>query len=125
MVFVLSSDEQPLDLCHPARARKLLAKGRAAVWRTYPFTIRLVDRTHAESVVHAHRLKLDPGSKTSGLAIVQEGTQRVVWAGELTHRSLGIADAMLARHTQRRSRRSRHTRYRPARFLNGGGRGVG
>ncbi len=118
MVFVLSSDGQPLDPCHEARARKLLNAGRAAVWRTYPFTIILNSRTRAESVVHAHRLKIDPGSKTTGLAIVQEPEGRVVWAGELTHRSQGISDSMLARANSRRSRRNRHTRYRPARFLN-------
>jgi len=78
MVFVLSSDEQPLDPCHEARARKLLKAGRAVVWRTYPFTLRLKDRTTAESEVHDHRLKIDPGSQTTGIAIVQEGTDRVV-----------------------------------------------
>jgi hypothetical protein len=41
MVFVLSSDGQPLDPTHPARARKLLKNGRAAIWRRAPFTIRL------------------------------------------------------------------------------------
>src|SRR5687768_8526321 len=70
MIFVLSSDGQPLDPCHQARARKLLKAGRAVVHRTYPFTIRLTDRTFSESVVHEHRLKIDPGSKTTGLAIV-------------------------------------------------------
>ena len=118
MVFVLSSDGQPLDPCHEARARKLLKTGRAAVHRTYPFTIRLNDRTRAESVVHAHRLKTDPGSKTTGLAIVQEQTGRVVWAGELTHRSQQIREALLARRAVRRSRRQHKTRYRKARFLN-------
>lgn len=118
MVFVLSSDGQPLDPCHEARARKLLNAGRAAVWRIYPFTIILNSRTSAESVVHAHRLKIDPGSKTTGLAIVQEPEGRVVWAGDLTHRSQGISASMLARANSRRSRRNRHTRYRPARFLN-------
>src|SRR6266545_8266275 len=86
MVFVLSSDGQPLDPCHEARARKLLKTGRAAVWKRYPFTIRLKDRFAAESVTHEHRLKIDPGSKTTGIAIVQAQTNRVVWAGELTHR---------------------------------------
>jgi len=118
MVFVLSSDGQPLDPCHEARARKLLKAGRAVVWRTYPFTIRLKDRSAAESVVHDHRLKLDPGSVTTGLAIVQEGTDRVVWAGELTHRGQAIRQALLARRTIRRSRRQRHTRYRKPRFDN-------
>src|SRR5579859_4748747 len=118
MVFVLSSDRQPLDPCHEARARKLLKKGRAAVWRTYPFTIILKDRTAAESVTHDHRLKLDPGSKTTGIAIVCEQTERVVFAAELTHRGQAIRDALLARCTIRGNRRSRHMRYRKPRFLN-------
>jgi 5-methylcytosine-specific restriction endonuclease McrA len=118
MVFVLSSDGLPLDPCHPARARELLKKGRATVWRTYPFVIRLKNRTAAESATHDHRLKIDPGSKTSGLAVVQEGSGRVVFAAELTHRGQAIRDALLARRAIRRSRRSRRTRYRPARFDN-------
>jgi 5-methylcytosine-specific restriction endonuclease McrA len=42
----------------------------------------------------------------------------VVWAAELTHRGQQIRDRLLARRAVRRSRRQRHTRYRPARFLN-------
>ncbi len=118
MVFVLDTHRQPLDPCHEARARELLNKGKAAVFRRYPFTIILKERMLALSVVHDHRLKLDPGSKTTGIAIVQEGTDRVVFAGELTHRSQSITDSMLARAAKRRSRRKRHTRYRKARFLN-------
>ena len=118
VVFVLSSDGQPLDPTNSARARKLLKAGRAAIFRRYPFTIRLKDRTVAESVMHAHRLKLDPGSKTPGLAIVGEASERVVWAAELTHRAQAIRDALLARHAIRRSRRQRHTRYRKARYDN-------
>ena len=118
MVFVLSSDRQPLDPTSSTRARKLLKAGRAAIFRRYPFTIRLKDRTAAESVTHAHRLKLDPGSKTTGLAIIAEASERLVWAAELTHRAQAIRDALLARHAIRRSRRQRHTRYRKARYHN-------
>ncbi len=116
MVFVLDSAKQPLDPCHPARARELLRKGRAAVFRRYPFTIILGDR--AGGNVSTHRLKLDPGSKTTGSAIVQEMTGRVVFAAELTHRGQAIRDALSARRAIRRSRRQRKTRYRKARFLN-------
>lgn len=116
LVFVLDHSKQPLDPCHEARARQLLKKGRAAVFRRYPFTIVLKDRIGGE--VHNHRLKLDPGSKTTGIAIVQAGTERVVFAAELTHRGQAIRDALLARRASRRSRRQRHTRYRNARFLN-------
>ena len=100
MVFVISSDGQPLDPCREARARRLLSRGRAAVYRHYPFTIRLKDRTAAESVTHAHRLKIDPGSQTTGLTIVQEDTGRVVWAAELTHRGQQIRTALLARRAE-------------------------
>jgi 5-methylcytosine-specific restriction endonuclease McrA len=116
VVFVLDSNKLPLDPCHAARARELLRKGRAAVFKRYPFTIILKDR--AGGYVSSHRLKLDPGSKTSGIVIVQEETDRVVWAAELTHRGQAIRDAILARRAIRRSRRRRHTRYRPARFDN-------
>ncbi|NNJ09474.1 HNH endonuclease [Chloroflexales bacterium ZM16-3] len=118
LVFVLSSDGQPLDPCHPARARRLLDHGKAAVWRRYPFTIRLNARTAAASVTHPHRLKLDPGSKTTGIAVVAEASGRVVWAGELTHRGQAIRDALLSRRVSRRSRRQRKTRYRQPRFRN-------
>ncbi len=117
-VFVLSSDRQPLDPCHPARARRLLTSGKAAVFRRFPFTIILRARTAAESVTHPHRLKIDPGSKTTGIAVVAEETGKVVWAGELTHRGQAIRDRLLKRRAVRRARRQRKTRYRKARFLN-------
>jgi 5-methylcytosine-specific restriction endonuclease McrA len=63
-------------------------------------------------------LKLDPGSKTTGIAIVQNETDRVVWAGELMHRGQDIRDRLQVRQANRRNRRARKTRYRPARFLN-------
>jgi hypothetical protein len=39
MVFVVDTDKRPLAPCHPARARRLLTQGKAAVWRRFPFTI--------------------------------------------------------------------------------------
>ncbi len=38
-VFVVDTNKQPLDPVHPARARKLLSRGNAAVLKRYPFTI--------------------------------------------------------------------------------------
>jgi len=118
MVFVLSSDGQPLDPCHPARARQLLRRGRARVVRRFPMTIQVVDRRADQSTTHPLRLKIDPGSRTTGLALVREESATVVWAAELTHRSRAIRDALLARRAFRSNRRHRHTRYRPARFAN-------
>ena len=49
---VYSSDYQPLMPCHPARAHKLLRKGRATPHHVRGvFGIRLLDRTRAESAI--------------------------------------------------------------------------
>jgi hypothetical protein len=62
-------------------ARKLLTTGKAAVFKRYPFTIILkVEVTsHQEPIT----LKIDPGFKTSGLALVQG--ENVIFGAELTH----------------------------------------
>lgn len=117
-VLVLDANKKPLDPCSPARARKLLKGGRASVFRQYPFSIVLHDRTLEESTVHPHSLKTDPGSRASGMAIVAEHTQKVVFAAEIEHRGLRIKAAMDTRRAVRTSRRARKTRYRPARFDN-------
>ncbi|HAG81128.1 MAG TPA: HNH endonuclease [Cyanobacteria bacterium UBA12227] len=117
-VFVLDKNLQPLDPCHPARARELLQKGRAKVYRRYPFTIVLQDRVIEDSVTHSHRIKIDPGSKATGFAVVQEKTGRVTNALEVSHRGEQIKDALESRSLLRRGRRNRKTRYRKPRFLN-------
>ncbi|WP_330339274.1 RRXRR domain-containing protein [Streptomyces sp. NBC_00557] len=60
-VFVLSRDGHPLVPCHPARARELLGRSRAVVARQVPFTIRLKDRTRADSEVDGVQLRIDRG----------------------------------------------------------------
>jgi len=117
-VFVVDKNKQPLMPCHPARARELLKKGRATVFRRYPFTIILLDREGGET--QAIQVKFDPGSKTTGIALVADFKRgiRCIWAAELHHRGQQIRDALLSRRQLRRSRRSRKTRYRPARFDN-------
>lgn len=117
-VFVLDKNLKPLDPCHRARARELLHKGRAKVYRRYPFTIILQDRVIEDSVTHPHRIKIDPGSKTTGIAVIQEETGRVTNALEISHRGQQIKDSLESRRALRRSRRNRKTRYRKPRFLN-------
>lgn len=116
-VFVLDTEHRPLNPVHPGEARRLLTVGNAAVWRRYPFTI-ILKRSIPGVRPAPLRVKLDPGSKTTGLAVVNDAIGQVVWAAELTHRGQRIRDALLARKALRRGRRQRHTRYRPARFDN-------
>jgi 5-methylcytosine-specific restriction endonuclease McrA len=117
-VQVLSENKQPLMPCHPARARQLLAKGKAAVWRRFPFMLILKQPTTSHT--QPLREKLDPGSRTTGLAVVAtyKRGQVCVFAAEIQHRGHQIKEALLKRRGIRRSRRHRHTRYRKPRFKN-------
>jgi len=120
-VFVLDRRGEPLMPCHPARARQLLDKGRARVARMYPFTIRLVDRTVADSEVEVVVVKLDPGSKATGIALTRTDTNGAVHglvAVEVRHRGQQIHQKLVARAALRRGRRSRNLRYRAPRFNN-------
>lgn len=115
-VFVLDTTKKPLTPCSPARARALLRDGRAAVWRTVPFMI-ILKRAMPDAVIKPMTLKIDPGSRTTGMALV-DSENRVVFAAELTHRGRAIKSALDSRRMLRRGRRSRKTRYRAARFNN-------
>jgi 5-methylcytosine-specific restriction endonuclease McrA len=109
-VFVLSSTRKPLMPTSPARARKLLYSGKAAIFRRFPFTIILKDRLDGD--VQPIRGKLDPGSRQTGVALVNEVTKKVVFVMVITHRGLAIKSSLLKRKGIRRSRRNRNTRYR-------------
>lgn len=116
-VFVLDTKKTPLAPCRPCRARKLLDNGKAAVFRRYPFTI-ILKYTVEDASPFPLRLKIDPGSKKTGLAIVNDHSGEVVFAAELEHRGQKIKSNLELRRAIRRGRRNRKTRYRKARFLN-------
>lgn len=117
MVFVIDTEKRPLSPCHSARARRLLTEGKAAVWRLYPFTI-ILKQVRPDAQPNPLRVKIDPGSRTTGLALINDATGQVAWASEIAHRGQRIHEGLLARRALRHGRRQRHTRYRPARFDN-------
>src|SRR5690554_2655297 len=136
-VFVLDRRKVPLMPCSEKRARLLLERGRARVHRMIPFTIRLIDREVEQSTLQPLELKIDPGSKTTGLALVRNTstvnsetgevmiTANVLNLFELIHRGAQISQALTARSQMRRRRRSANLRYRASRFLNRKNKGKG
>jgi len=94
-----------------------------------PFTIRLVDRLQIDCRLQPIRVKIDPGSKSSGLAVVREKEEVNLEEGsisrhetvlsliEIEHRGRKISEALTARRSMRRRRRGT-LRYRQPRFLN-------
>jgi 5-methylcytosine-specific restriction endonuclease McrA len=130
-VFVLDNQGKALMPCTEKRARLLLARGRARVHRLVPMVIRLTDRQIASCDLQPLRLKFDPGSKTTGLALVRDAevidkqtgevqtTAVVLNLMEIIHRGKQISEALTARRQMRRRRRG-NLRYRASRFLNRG-----
>ena len=119
-VFVTGRDGKALDPCCPKRARQLVESGRAKHAGHRPWTIQLMDRYvgDGKTVVHPHELRLDPGARRSGIAVVMrlEREDHVVYQEEITHRR-DISERMRQRRGYRQGRRGRRWR-RPEQFLN-------
>ena len=120
MVFVLDKRGNPLMPCTEKRARLLLERGRARVHRVVPFVIRLSDRQAENSKFQPLRVKLDPGSKETGIALVREKVDGIAVLNlfELIHRGRQISEALTQRSNIRRRRRGANLRHRAPRFLN-------
>ena len=130
-VFVLDRRGKPLMPCSEKRASKLLASGRARVHRLTPFVIRLVDVSAQDCALQPLTVKIDPGSKTTGMALVRDVHKMDIDSGEvkqavavlslleIQHRGRQISEALTARRQMRRRRRGA-LRYRAPRFLNRG-----
>jgi 5-methylcytosine-specific restriction endonuclease McrA len=124
MVFVLDRHKKPLMPCTPKRARLLLARGRAVVHRVKPFVIRLRDRRAQDSVLQESVLKIDPGSRTSGMTVVRaeerpEGeVQHALFCSEVQHRGESVHRGKQTQRNARRRRRSANLRHRAPRFDN-------
>lgn len=135
-VFVVDRQGVAVMPCTHKRARLLLARGRARVHRLVPFVIRLIDVKAEDCSLQPLSLKIDPGSKTTGMALVRDVQKLdidtaeiskgavVLSLVEIAHRGRQISEALSARRQMRRRRRSQ-LRYRAPRFLNRGNKGEG
>ena len=127
-VLVLDKGGKPLMPCSEKRARLLLERGRARVHRVIPFVIRMTDRHVEDCTLQPVRIKLDPGSKATGMALVRESEALDTNTGEiqrnasvlnlfeLLHRGRQISEALTARSAMRRRRRGKACRPRLARL---------
>ena len=121
---VVDVNNPPLMPCTEKRARLLLKRRRAVVCKVSPFTIRIKDRTLEDSVVQPLRLKIDPGARTTGMAVVKENDPdcgKVVLLAEIKHKR-GIKESLDARKNFRNDgyKLERGRRRIPLRPIGGG-----
>ena len=123
MVIALDKNKKPLGWCKPERASGLLKKRRAVVYRYFPFTIILKDvDIRKVEVTHNYQIKIDPGSKTTGISVVEfapDGSATVILFVQIKHRGESIVNNLGKRNGARRTRRTRETWYRHCRFPKG------
>jgi len=112
-VFVINQRNQPLMPTVPRKAKVLLRDGKAKIVKRTPFTIQLTVATGETK--QEISLGVDAGSKTIGLSATTK--ENVLFEAEVKLRT-DIVSLLATRRQNRKSRRSRKTRYRQARFLN-------
>lgn len=115
LVFVVSKQGKPLMPCSAGKARKLLNSQKAKVIRKTPFTLKLL--YGSTGYIQEVKAAMDTGSKKIGTAASFQ--KKVLYQSEVELRG-DVSSRMEQRAMYRRSRRSRKTRYRPARFDNRG-----
>ena len=134
-VFVIDKKGKPLLPTHPARARKLLLKGKARVIRVVPFCIQLkrvvenavgfdtcfdtlrYSTQEATQPKGSFTIGIDDGAKEVGIAVVNDVKKEVVFHGVIKLRQ-DVSLKIKQRANFRRTRRTRKLRHRKARFLN-------
>jgi RRXRR protein/HNH endonuclease len=115
-MVVYVQDKENIPLMPTKRlgmVRRWLKSGRAQVVRREPFTIQLIDLIGGWS--QPLNAGIDLGTVHVGVSVITHAQE--VFAGEFQLRS-DIHGLLTDRHRFRRVRRSRKTRYRPARYLN-------
>lgn len=113
LVFTQNNKGKRLMPCKPSKARKLLKEGKAKVIRKIPFTIKLLfgSSGYTQPIIAG----MDTGSKVIGVCAMSIG--KVLYQSEVYLRE-DVSAKMQQRRMYRRTRRSRKTRYRPARWNN-------
>ena len=114
-VFVKDKNGKPLNPTNPARARKLLNRGRAKVVKRNPFTIMIIDRKKENSYTQNVTLGIDAGYNKVGFSAINNSEELI--SGELELRG-DLSKKLEQKANYRRTRRSRKTRYRQPRFDN-------
>lgn len=114
MVMIVDNSNKPLSPTTKARARMLLKRKDAYIYKYYPFVIKL--KENKNSVDNSYTLKVDPGANVTGIAIVDK--DKCYFFMELIHRGKEVKKLLTQRRAVRRARRNRLTRYRKPRFNN-------
>ena len=104
MVITLDKRKRPLGVCTERRARILLEKKRACVYKAYPYVIMIKDKDTREIKPEGtYRVKIDPGAKYTGIAVVRNEDNAVVFFQQIEHRGDQVKKNLQPRSQCRRN----------------------
>lgn len=89
MVIALDKNKRPAGFLTEKRCRKLFEQKRAVRYRMFPMVVILKDidvRTFTQTLPE-YRLKIDPGAKYDGFAIIDPVRDTVVFTLQVEHRA--------------------------------------
>jgi len=120
MVITLDKNKRPLGFVTERRARILMEKRRACLYRVFPAVIIIKDLDSRKiSELPSYRIKIDPGAKHTGIAIIRNETAEVMFFMQIEQRGDLIHENKLDQARNRRNRRNRETPYRRCKFKKG------
>lgn len=121
MVILLDKHKKPLGFATERRVRRLCERRRAVLYRMFPAVVIVRDvDVRTLPALPRYRIKIDPGAKQDGIAIIRDDTDEIVWAMQVEHRGQSVRRNLDTRRAARRNRRFRETWYRRSRFADGG-----
>ena len=120
MVILLDKHKKPAGFTTEAHLRRLTEKHRVVIYRRFPCVAILMDKDVRDfKDVYSYRIKIDPGAKHTGIAIVCNETNEVMLYMQIKHRGEQVKANLDTRRSTRRNRRSRECRYRRRKYRAG------
>ncbi len=123
MVIILDKNKRSLGFTTERRARILMEKQRACLYRVFPAVVIVKDVDARElKNLPTYRIKIDPGSKYTGIAIICNEINEVVFYMQIEHRGDLVRHNKKTQKDSRRNRRNRETHYRRCKYSKKGRR---
>ena len=104
MVILLDKHKKPAGFTTEAHLRKLCEKNRAVIYRVYPCVAILKDSDVRDfKDVRSYRIKIDPGAKHTGLCIICNEPDEIVFFMQIEHRGASVKENLDTRRVARKN----------------------
>lgn len=120
MVILLDKHKKPAGFTTEAHLRRLTEKHMTVIYRRFPCLAILTKRDVRDfKDIRTFRIKIDPGAKDTGISIICNETNEVMFFAQIKHRGERVKANLDTRRASRRNRRNRECGYRRCKYKSG------